>query len=298
MLDRETGCLVGLQDKVSGATYALAGDDFEIETKAGMLKRSAAKLVSLKIDPSQATAVYRLQDQDVTVSYAVPGHFVEKRVTLTFPAASELRQFVLGCPAVISPEIHFTAYRYPKFERKPGDEPSCTFFGRTPQGGLMVGVGMPYDRSTLTNDFIELAYTPSLRLRAGEEYISEPAYFGIYQRRAADAEEPGLPLSSESDAMVRMTSIALGPRRHGLGPMTCGWHSEMNMAPSRRMDEVEADMRSLDFIAECGIDWSSDSHPWGGDIGQLNAWSMTRRRSRPFNRAVCWSMPKRWESRS
>jgi hypothetical protein len=34
-------------------------------------------------------------------------------------------------------------------------------------------------------------------------------------------------LQAESDAMVAMTSVILGPPRFGLVPMACGWHSEM-----------------------------------------------------------------------
>jgi hypothetical protein len=34
---------------------------------------------------------------------------------------------------------------------------------------------------------------------------------------------------------------------------------------------VAEDMKSLDFLAECGIDWVSDSHPWGGETAKMNA---------------------------
>jgi len=34
---------------------------------------------------------------------------------------------------------------------------------------------------------------------------------------------------------------------------------------------VEGDIKSLDFLAQCGIDWLSDCHPWGGETEKMNA---------------------------
>ena len=78
------------------------------------------------------------------------------------------------------------------------------------------------------------------------------------------------PLPSESAAMVAMTSAILGPSRFGLVPMACGWHSEMEHGTYTEQS-VAADMKSLDFLAACGIDWVSDCHPWGGETDRMNA---------------------------
>ena len=109
-------------------------------------------------------------------------------------------------------------------------------------------------------------------MAAGEKLTCEPAYFGVYRRGSNDGNEQKaeLPLPSESDAMVAMTSAVLGPPRFGLVPMACGWHSEMFTAAYTE-ELVEGDMKSLDFLAECGIDWLSDSHPWGGETAKMNA---------------------------
>jgi hypothetical protein len=71
-----------------------------------------------------------------------------------------------------------------------------------------------------------------LKVKAGEKLVSEPVYFGVYQRYPGETDEtsqpfyfkirryPGtpkletIPRRSESDAMVAMTSIVLGPPRH------------------------------------------------------------------------------------
>jgi len=52
--------------------------------------------------------------------------------------------------------------------------------------------------------------------------------------------------------------------------MACGWHSEMEQGAYTEQS-VAGDMKSLDFLAECGIDWVSDSHPWGGETQKMNA---------------------------
>ena len=67
-----------------------------------------------------------------------------------------------------------------------------------------------------------------------------------------------------------MTSAILGPPRHGLVPMACGWDSEMNRGAFRSRQDVDADMKSIDFLRQCGVDWLSDSHPWGGETGKMN----------------------------
>ena len=117
-----------------------------------------------------------------------------------------------------------------------------------------------------------LAYGPSLKVAAGEKLACEPVYFGVYRRRPQDEEREGpAACRSESDAMVAMTSAILGPPRHGLVPMACGWHSEMSHVTFRSVQDVEADMKSLDFLAQCGVDWLSDSHPWGGETEKMHS---------------------------
>ena len=149
---------------------------------------------------------------------------------------------------------------------------------------------VPFDASSLDGQQVTLTYAPSLKVKAGEKVACEPAYFGVYRRGPGEMEKKGmpfrqprhawaagqveeveeLPLRCESDAMVAMTSAILGPFRFGLVPMACGWHSEMEHG-TYTDQSVAGDMKSLDFLAECGIDWVSDSHPWGGETEKMNA---------------------------
>ena len=226
---------------------------------------------------------------DVTYTLGQDRNFAEKHVTLTSDRDYGLKKIVLSRPTFSAIGLDIVAYRYPQFGRLPGAEPICTYFGRTAKAGFFTGVEMPFDASSLSDRQVTLAYAPSLKVKAGERLVCEPVYCGVYQRspadesppahppvRAADGQPPPaasevLPWPSESAAMVAMTSAILGPPRHGLVPMACGWHSQMEQGTYADEQAVEQEMRSLDFLAECGVDWLSDSHPWGGETAKMNA---------------------------
>lgn len=80
-----------------------------------------------------------------------------------------------------------------------------------------------------------------------------------------------LPLPSESAAMTAMTSAILGPPRHGLMAFANGWHSQMEQDAYDTEAKIEGDLRSLEFLAGCGLDGVSDCHPWGGESRKLAA---------------------------
>jgi len=81
----------------------------------------------------------------------------------------------------------------------------------------------------------------------------------------------GLPLVSESMAMVAMTSAILPPSHPRLGPYMCGWWSEVLLKPYEVEADAEHDMRSIDFAKDCGIDIISDGRTWAGDTLRVNA---------------------------
>jgi hypothetical protein len=289
-LDRATGALVGIDNKLTGETYPVRDDRFAIEAVEFRFDSAGARLASLARDSHALTARYEGPELTVEVKYRLPPgrHFAEKQLSLTSPRPYGLKRVVLGRPALAGADLRIVAYRYPKFGRKPGEEPTATFFGRTSKGGFFTGVEVPFDASSLLGRQITLCYAPSLKVAAGEPLVCEPVYFGVYRRGSRDgnldasprggpAAAPGLaagaadlPLPAESEAMVAMTSDILGPFRFGLVPMACGWHSEMEHG-TYTPQSAAADCQSLDFLAECGIDWVSDSHPWGGETAKMNA---------------------------
>jgi hypothetical protein len=233
---------------------------------------SEARVASVDISDERFQVRYSTDALEVEVNYHLRAddHFLEKLVVLTPAQDAGLKRVVTGNPTISHAGLNVVEYRYPKFGRTAGTEASRTYFGRTDRGGFFAGVAEPFDASSARGNQLTLAYSPSMKLNAGQRFACEPVYLGVYKRSSVDQVADGLPLWSESNAMVAMTSTILGPPRHGFVPMACGWHSEMSQNGYATPAEVEADMASLDFLAACGIDWLSDSHPWGGETEKLH----------------------------
>jgi hypothetical protein len=270
--DATSGTLTAVENKLTGETYAVSGDEFAIEAVEFGIEFGKTKLAAVKQSGGTLDARYEADGMTVEVTYALRGenHFAEKQVTLTATRNYGLKKLVLSRPAFAA-GVQIVPYRYSKHIRlTPGEEPNGTFFGRTAKGGLFTGVEMPFDASTASGQQITLGYAPSLKVAAGERLACEPVYLGVYRRGPLDKEEQNLPLQSESEAMVAMTSAILGPPRFGLVPSANGWHSQMEHG-SYTEESVAGDIKSLDFLAECGIDWCSSSHPWEGETAKMNS---------------------------
>jgi len=269
VFDRRTGALCTLENKLTGETYRVVGDEFAIEAVGFRVGFADARLVRLVVEGSLLQADYRTVDFTIQARYTLRGHFVEKQLTLTAARDYGLKTLIVSQPRFSGPELTMLAYRYPKYGRQPGQEPCSTYFLRSPRGGLFTGTEVPFDASSSNATQVILAYPPSLKIKAQEPFESEPVYFGVYRKQPGESAPNNLPLRSESDAMVAMTSAILGPPRFGLVPMACGWPSQMEHKAYTEQS-LEGDMRSLDFLASCGIDWVTDSHPWGGETQKMN----------------------------
>jgi hypothetical protein len=89
------------------------------------------------------------------------------------------------------------------------------------------------------------------------------------ERRASSETHGLLPLPSESAAMTAMASAILGPPRHGMMAFACGWHSQMEQDEYDSDEKLEGELGSLEFLASCGLDGVTDSHPWGGESRKM-----------------------------
>lgn len=270
---RDNGTLVAIQNKLAGETYLVRGDTFTVEAVEFQLDFADAKLITIKQEGETLKVQYQGSGMTVDVAYALTAdhHFAEKRLTLTCNRACGLKRVVLSRPAFSAADLRMVAYRHPKLGLNRGAEPASTYFGRTPKGGFFVGVEMPFDASSTDGRQVVLQYAPNLKLAAGERLVCEPVYCGVYRRGPLDEEKSDLPLASESDAMVAMTSALLPAQNRRLGPMMCGWWSETFRGPYRTPADVEHDMRSIDFAVACGIDIVSDGRTWSGETEKVNA---------------------------
>ena len=270
--DRKTGTLQTIENKRVGETYRVEGDTFEVEAVEFTVRLADAKLVNLAVGGNTLKADYRSNDLNIQVLYTLRGHFVEKQMTLTSPRDYGLKHLIVSKPRFVGPDLKMVAYRYPNVVLNSGKEPCSVFFGRARKGGFFTGLEMPFDASAVKEQQIVLGYVPSMKVAAGVKLICEPAFFGVYRLDPLDHQQKDLPLRSESNAMVAMTSAILPPSSHPrLGPMMCGWWSEMWRDPYTTMRDVDRDMRSIDFAVECGIDIVSDARTWAGETHKVNS---------------------------
>lgn len=294
--DAVSGALTAIENKLTNENYAVSRDEFAIEAVEFGIDFAKLKPAAMELAGDTLTARYEDRAMNVEVSWTLgpSHHFAEKRMTLTANRDCSLTKLVVSRPTFAAKGLSVVEYRYPKYHRNPGEEASCTFFGRTDKGGFFTGVEMPFDASSRSGQQVTLCYAPSLKVTAGEKLDCEPIYFGVYQRPLADDQPPAhprvratwdpqaptkemapvaseiMPLPSESDAMVTMTSAILGPPRLGLNIAACGWESEMWWHPYTEQT-IADDIKSLDFLASCGIDAITPPNPWGGEIAKINA---------------------------
>jgi hypothetical protein len=271
--EAKTGTLTAIDNKLTGETYQIRGDEYDIDAVEFHAAFADLKLVSLTRQGKAVTARYGGKGITVEAVYTLGGEnqFAEKRLTIACERNYGLKKVVVSRPAFTAPDLRIVDYRPLAI---------CTFFGRTANGGFFTGTEVPFDASSVKDNEVLLQFSPSLKIAANEKMTCEPVYFGVYRRGPHDAEQPGLPLRSESDAMVAMTSAILGPPRFGLVPAINGWCSEMHQCdyPMQPLDNCQtkpldeagqraveaADLKALDVIAQCGIDWYGTAQAWNG----------------------------------
>jgi hypothetical protein len=271
--DRKTGTLTAIDNKLAAETYQIRGDECNIDAVEFHAALADLKLLSLDRQGDAVMARYRGKGMMVEATYTLRGenHFAEKRLTLVCDRKYGLKKVVVSRPKFSAPDLRIVEYRALA---------TGTFFGRTAKGGLFTGLESSFDASVVKDNEVVLQFSPSLKLAADEKMTFEPVFFGVYRRGPRDVEQAGLPLQSESDAMVAMTSVILGPSRFGLLPMINGWCSEMHQsdythqpftngelkpldAAGQRAVEA-SDLKALDVIAQCGIDWYGSAQAWNG----------------------------------
>ncbi len=269
--NRKTGTLATIENKHSGETYWVRGDACSVEAVEFSTDFADLKLMSFDRQGEAVTARYQSGGLTIEVTYTLHGEnqFMEKQLVLISNRNYGLRKIVLSR---LTFPMDVISYLHPKLGLNRGAEPACTYFGRTDKGGFFAGVEIPFDGSSNRGREVTLTYAPNVKVAAGETPASERMYLGVYRRGPNDEEKGDLPLQSESDAMVAMTSAILPPPSNPrLGPFLCGWWSEMWRKPYTTMEDVDRDMRSIDFAVECGIDIVADARVWAGEPHKVNS---------------------------
>ena len=263
--DRKTGTLTAIENKLVGETYQIRGEEFGIEASEFKLAQGDLKLVSLDRQGDAVKARYEGKGMTVEAVYTLHGdnHFAEKQLTVTSNRKMGLIVVKVSHPTFSAAGLRMVAHHYPLSKQE------STFFGRTAKGGFFTGLEVSRDDSVANGNEVALRYIPGLKVAAGERFVCDPAYFGVYRRGRHDKEDGSLPIRSESDAMVAMTSTILGPSRFGFVAAANGWGSEMHQDEFTEAS-LAKDMKALDTLVQCGIEWCSDAHAWGGQWASLN----------------------------
>ncbi len=259
-----TGSLSTLVNKLTGEKVVLSEEGAGIVAVEFSLAARDARLDSLqKTSPDTVRVAYSSNRSAIVCTYTLgrKNHFFEKRLAVRSHSAFGWKSVILSRFDLRAARLDIVKYPHQQM---------VTYFGRSSKGGIFLGVEKPFDASSVERGTVTLGYAPGLKVNADEEITTEPVYLGVYKRAPGEVETPDLPLRSESDAMVAMTSTVLGPPRHGLTPMACGWWCEMEHYTYKDDAAVNADLRSIDFLREAGIDWLSDNHPWGGETEMMN----------------------------
>jgi len=288
--DGETGLLVAFHNKLTKESWDVRGDSFRVDALGFTLTPENMSLQSLRqTSPQVMEATYRAHGRTVSVAYqlAPKNHFAEKRITLNSSSAFGLKNLVVGTYAFAGTKLELIRYTWLQ---------NAAYFGRSEKGGFFLGVELPFDGSSLSADgVVTLGYAPSLNVAADQPLVCEPVYLGVYAKEPDDAEQTPLalaasqmadvyykkefgdtapthfPLRSEWQAMAAMTSAILGPPRERLAPIMDGWESEMTYAPYETPVDVQGEMRSIDFAAECGMGYVASGAIWGGAVPNIIA---------------------------
>ena len=273
----DTGSLIQLTNKLTDEKLDVGGDEFRIEATEFSLEQKDAALVSLvKQSDEEIQATYRTEvrksgletqptKDTIVVTWQLDKghHFLEKQLVVSSSAPFGFRKLVISRPAFGGQPVALVKYRHMQ---------TMTYFGRSPRGGVFAGVELAFDHSSQDGqNMVSLGYAPNLNVKAGEKIVCEPIYLGVYRKQDDEQETGGLPLVSESQAMVAMTSAILPPTHQRIGPLMCGWWSETFRGPYKTEADAEHDMRSIDFAKDCGIDIISDGRTWSGETLEVNA---------------------------
>jgi hypothetical protein len=172
------GALTEIENVAAKERYAAKSDDFTIETDRGTWSNPGAKAVRSDIRKDRATYSFSFKDCDVALEYSLhPGRkYIERKLTV-----SNIRVPL----TLLKIELGRTV-----FERRPSEAinydtfwyaPTVSFL-RFEKGGLFTGIENPFFSATHDRSQVALAFEPSLFLKPGETYESEPQFLGVYQR--------------------------------------------------------------------------------------------------------------------
>jgi hypothetical protein len=181
----ERGALTRLENLLSGEIYRITADRFGIATDGGVFRSDRAVPLRRASGPARAAFTFSAGDGfDVTLEYtlAATHEYIERRLRLQAKRPLTLLNLELGRTTFAIPPTEFV--KYDTFWESP-----TVAFLRWSKGGLYAGIENPFFNAVLRGGEAVFSFEPSLLLKAGESYESEPQFLGVYKhggRRITD----------------------------------------------------------------------------------------------------------------
>ncbi len=179
-VDNQLGAIRTIRDKELNVTYGIAGISFALETERGSVRGLTPASVNLVNE--NLTFGFETDDFIIALHYRLGAgdRFIEKWLDLTVKDGQPLLlQNVTLEDGVLGPEfkeIHFhddnTIWQCP-----------INLFLRAENGGCFAGLEYPYwEMNSEGSTGFRLGFKPNDRLAAGETFVSEKYFLGVFRR--------------------------------------------------------------------------------------------------------------------
>lgn len=191
-----------IDNLIADESYSIVADSFTIETDKGVLSNRAATQTAHSATANRISFDYTLSGKfNITLDYVIRENrnYVERRLLLNH----------INVPlAVLKVELGRTKFETPPAEAIRYDTfwyaPTVSFL-RWKNGGLFAGIENPFFTTSHAEKETVFSYEPSLLLKPGDTYETEPQFIGTYRHsgRMIANEWPRTALSSREGEMTR-----------------------------------------------------------------------------------------------
>jgi hypothetical protein len=196
-----TGAIARITNRGARETYSLSQDTFVITTSSGVF--SSRGLASEAVEEgTDGILSYRFRNQGeyvVLLRYrlAANGESIERWLEIEdLRIPLDLLKVEMGW--AFEDRSPGEAVDYATFWNTP-----TTVFLRWPRGGLFTGIENPFFRTEVEKENISLTYEPSLLLKPGDTYESDPHYLGVYARSGRMLTDHSLPTLTMNRPITR-----------------------------------------------------------------------------------------------
>lgn len=192
IIDGESGRIVQLTNHVTDENYKVSSQPFYARTTLGAFGAGDCKITKLERTSSALEIDFAWETFRVTVTYTLEGdaHFLEKKVNIAHREGAPFGLIDLSMERIrFDPRFCQDVKHYCTGGRGYSDFydmcPVCLFL-RGPKGGIFMGIENPVFRMEDRGGEYVLAYEVGLQIKAGESYVSEPEFLGVYRVRGKE----------------------------------------------------------------------------------------------------------------